>query len=103
MQRLLVCVGVAVLVALTVSVMGFSLITMFRPDWPNTAEPIVCPEVTTLEFRNASPVPGELVLEADCIGDSATHDVTAKLIFTVAGAFFLPSLLLGTLIMWVRG
>jgi hypothetical protein len=103
MQRLLVCVGVAVVIALTVSVLGFSPITMFRPDWLSAAEPIVRPEGTTLEFRNASPVPGELVLEADCIGKAAPQDVTAKLMFTVTGAFFLPSLLLGILIMWVRG
>jgi hypothetical protein len=103
MQRLVVCIGVAAVIALTVSVLGFSLITMFRPDWLSAAGPIVCPERTTLEFGNASPVPGELVLEAACVGDSTTHDVTAKLIFTVMGAFFLPALLLGSLIMWVRG
>lgn len=103
MQRLLVSTGVAVVIALTASVLGFSLISMFRPRWLHTAEAIVCPEGSTLEIRNASPVPGELVLEADCLGEDTRHDVTAKLIFTVMGAIFLPTLLLDTLIMWLSG
>jgi len=103
MQRLLVCLGVGVVMALTASVLGFSLITMFRPDWLYVAEPVVCPEGTTLEVRNASPVPGELVLEAGCIGKTSTHDVTGRLIFTVVGVLFVPTLLLGTVITWARG
>ncbi len=91
------------MIALTISVLGFSLTTMFRPDWLYKAEPIVCPEGTTLELTNASPVPGELVLEAVCAGQSAQQDVTAKLLLTVIGAVFVPALLLGTLVMWLRG
>ena len=103
MKRLLVCIAVGAVIALTISVLGFSLTTMLRPDWLYTAEPIVCPEGTTLELTNASPVPGELVLEAACAGESAQQDVTAKLLLTVIGAVFVPALLLGTLVMWLRG
>ena len=103
MQRLLVCVGAAAVIALTVSVLGFSLITMLRPEWLLIAEPIVCPEGTSLELGNASPVPGELVLEAECAGDGIHQDATAKLLLTVIGAVFAPALLLGTLVMWLKG
>ncbi|MCU0611639.1 MAG: hypothetical protein MUE60_07620, partial [Candidatus Eisenbacteria bacterium] len=48
--------------ALVVSVTTFSLATMFRPQWLAEVEPLICAPGATLELRNASPVPGELVL-----------------------------------------
>jgi len=103
MKRLLVCIAAGAVIALTVSVLGFSLTTIFRPDWLHKAEPIVCPEGTTLELTNASPVPGELVLEAECAGEGMHQDVTAKLLLTVIGVVFVPASLLGTLVMWLKG
>jgi hypothetical protein len=76
---------------------------MFRPDWLHQAEPIVCPAGTILELTDASPAPGELVVQAECAGEGIHYDVTAKLLLTVNGAVFVPGLLLGTLIMWSRG
>ena len=103
MKRLLVCIAVGAVIALTISVLAFSLTAMFRPDWLYKADPIVCPEGTTLDLRNASPVPGELVLEAKCAGEGIEQDVTARLLLTAMGAVFVPALLLGTLVMWLKG
>ncbi len=103
MKRLLVCIAVGAVIALAASLLAFSLTTMFRPDWLYKAGPIVCPEGTTLELRNASPVPGELVLEAECTDEGIEQDVTARLLLTAMGAVFVPAFLLGTLVMWLKG
>jgi hypothetical protein len=90
-------------IGLAASLMAFSMITMFRPAWLQAAEPSVCSPGTTLELSNASPVPGELVLEAVCVGAGAPQDVTGRFLVTVMGTFFAPTFLLASLTVWVRG
>jgi len=91
--KMLVDLAVAATVALVVSVMTFSLASMFRPQWLAVMEPLICTPGTTLELRNASPVPGELVLEAWCICDDTERDVTRRFVFTAIGLLFVPVML----------
>jgi FMN reductase (NADPH)/FMN reductase [NAD(P)H] len=103
MRRLPASIGMGVVVAIAASVMAFSMIAMFRHEWFSAAEPVVCPAGSALELRNASPVPGELVLEAACVGADGRRDVTARFLGTVLAVFFVPTFLVATLVVWLKG
>jgi hypothetical protein len=82
MHRLPISLAVGAVIVLAVAILAFSWISMFRPAWLQAAEP---------------------VLDAKCVGGDSALDVTGKPIIAVPGAFSLPTLLLGTLVVWLRG
>ncbi len=101
MQKLVRIIGTAAIIALVVSILGFGVITLFRPGWLSIAGPFVCPAGTVLEFRNAT-APGKLALAARCTGNDVLEDVTLELVLTAMGVLFLVSLLPGILLVGMK-
>ncbi|MBN1423823.1 hypothetical protein JXA88_04635 [Candidatus Fermentibacteria bacterium] len=93
MLRALSDLFAAAMTALVVSTVAFSLTAMFRPQWLTALGPVICPSGADLELRNASPVPGELVLEAWCIHGDTEREVTWRFVSTAMGVVFTPVIL----------
>jgi hypothetical protein len=91
-----------ILIALFLSSMGCAMSVVFSPDVLNVTEPIVCPEGTTIKVMEGQRFAGSIELVAVCADENTTYKVTLKALFTLWVIFFLPTLLLVTLIGMVR-
>jgi hypothetical protein len=87
-----------VLIALFLSVMGSAMSVVFSTDVLNVTGPIVCPEGTTIEVVKGQRFATSVEFWIVCAGQDVTRDVTLKALLTLWGIFFLPTLLLVTLI-----
>ena len=87
-----------VIVAFFLSSMGCAMSVVFSLDSLHVTEPIACPEGTTIESRKGLQFAGGTEFSIVCTGEDVTYDVTLKALFTLWGIFFLPILLLVTLI-----
>ena len=78
MKKLVGAIVPAMFISLVAAVLGFSLILMFRHEWLYVTAPTICEGGTRLEIVNRSPVPGEVVPEASCIGNGSQTVVAAQ-------------------------